>query len=733
MGMGPSSPAEQRMQGADQAKNTQTVGFGQQAAIDKANSIAQNQNATQANTNTQNTVSSFGQSQQQKLAANNTTNQARRDSNTAQAIGMGAGVGQQKAIDDGNDAMRGQGVTAVGPQVGADGKIQTGFGDTRQQQINMEKAKNAEIAKTANAQNEGLAQSMGLMAERSAKNTEMEDPTAPIDYNAVYNTEAQIFNQKQASDWNNRMDFMSQRAKERGMEGTDLNAYLSHMELGNRMGLLDARQSIMLEGLQKDMAFKEKDYWQTRSEKNSKDKDSYNQYMELLNANWGDEEAVNSILEMAAGAMGDDSYFANLLKNPDSLRNLHDAGYNELFQQRSMAASNVLREMNSPEKLDEVNSTFGAYKNAKYGSSMDVNVPSDLEVGDLDPEYYADYVAEFGEPDLANSDDVKNVYAYQEYRKDVKKSLYDEVAIGLENEFLANGGNPETAERIRELGSDFVFSMMEDESLANYMGGQVRADDHINGPLSFMFSDWKGEVYADQNAYKNRPIEDKNLDLLWQDYMKTSAQNGVEPISRQEFLAVALDASDFSNEENNTFDLDEDNMTDGRRKWINERLQESMDEAKAVEEVAIANAEVGSEEFLKKAASMSPSEYRNMWTEGDRDKLTDEGFLDLTIQDIGNSISWDSSKQELLNMGIQPGKMIQGNDGKLYRIKDVGYYEDDSWGPDYGAMIMTGNVINSDGTLGERKELWRDEEGSGDFGGIETGDSDNWKVQEWSK
>jgi len=734
MGMGPSSTSELMMQGADQANNTQKVGFGQQAAIDAANKKAQAQNTTQANTNTQNSPTRFGNSQQQKLAAVNTDNEDRRNANTVQPIGMGAGTGQQKAINTSNQAMQGQGVTAVGPQVGANGKVQTGFGDTRQQQIDREIAKNAEmVVNNADAQNAGLSQSIDLMGQRSAKATEMEDPSAPVDYNAVYNTEAEIFNQKQASDWNNRMDFMAQRAKERGMEGTDLSAYLSHMELGNRMGLLDARQSIMLEGLQKDMAFKEKGYWQDRADARTDDKESYNQYMELLNASWGDEEAVRGILEMAAGTLGEDSYFANLLKNPDALRNLNDAGYNKLFQERGLAASNVLREMNDPMNMGEVNATFGAYKNAKYGSAMDVNVPSDLTIDDLDPEIYADYVAEFGEPNLENAEDVKNVYAYQQYRKDVDASFKDEIATGLVNDFLTNGGNVETAEKIRNLGSDFTFSLMEDEALSNYIGGQYNADDPINGPLSFLFSDWQGNVYADQNEYENRPQEDKNLDLLWQDYMKTAAQNGEEPISRQEFLSAALKASDFSSEEGNTFDLDEDVMSDGRKTWINDRLRESMAEEKAVQEAEVTQAEIGTEGFLQKVASMSPSEYREMWETEDNGKLTDEGFLDLTIPDIDSALSWDSSQQEFLNMGLQPGKIIQGTDGKVYKISEIGYWEDDSWGPDYGAMIMMGNVINEDGSLGERRELWRDEEGNNDFGGIEVGDGDNWKVKEWSK
>ncbi len=522
------------------------VGSGQKDAIDAAkkkdNSMTQGMGV---GINALNTPDSdkIGNSWQQQQAAT-----------IGKTTGMGAnvGVGQKQAIKDGQEAtqaMQGQGVTAVGPQKGADGKIHTGFGTTQDEAVNRGIAAQAEEIKRQRGVNEqmtltspqqqaGLSQSIDLMGQRSAKATEMEYPSAPVDYNAVYNTEAEIFNQKQASDWNNRMDFMAQRAKERGMEGTDLSAYLSHMELGNRMGLLDARQSIMLEGLQKDMAFKEKDYWQTRSE-------DTNMYMDLLNASWGDEEAVRGILEMAAGALGEDSYFGNLLKNPDMLRNLNDAGYNEKFQLRNQAASNVLREMTSPTDIAEVNATFSSYKNAKYGSGFDINVPSDLSLEDLDPEIYADYAEAFGAIDWENpsADDIKNVYAYQKYREDVEKTLYDEVAVGLVNEFLTNGGNPETAEKIRELDSTFVFSLMEDDAMANYIGGQVNADDLIDGPLSFLFSDWEGNVYEDQNAYLNRSPETKALDLKFQDYMKTAVKNGDTPISRSEYLDAVLEVT----------------------------------------------------------------------------------------------------------------------------------------------------------------------------------------------
>jgi len=706
--------------------------------------------ASQAN-NTQNSrVGNFGTSREKQMAAANVNNEGlKKDANQTQAMGMGAGAGQQAAIKQGQEQVQaqqsqgntpGMGDNAGASMVGANGKIQTGFGDARQQQQKQQMGMQAEMAKNTTAQQAGLGQTMGKMTANSNANANVVNPkeaTAPeeaIDYNEVYNTEAQIFNQKQASDWGNRMDFMSQRAKERGMEGTDLNAYLSHMELGNRMGLLDARQSIMMEGLQKDMAFKEKDYWQTRSDAKVKDKESYNQYMELLNASWGDEEAVQGILEMAAGTMGEDSYFANLLKNPDILRNLNDAGYNEIFQQRNMAASNVLREMTSPTDMGEINSTFGAYKNAKYGSAMDISVPSELQVGDLDPKIYADYVEEFGEPDMKNAEDIKNVYAYQQYRKDVKNSLEDEVATGLVNEFLTNGGNPETAEKIRNLGTDFVFSLMEDEALSNYIGGQVNADDPVNGPLSFMFSDWQGNIYGDENAHANRPQEDKNLDLLWQDYMKTAAQNGEEPISRQEFLKAALEASDFSTEKGNTFDLDEDTMSSERQAWINERLRENMATSEAEQVANVADMEVGGEQFMAKVGSMSPSEYKNMWSEVDNDKLTDAGFINSTLQDLDSALSWDSSKQEVLNLGVQPGKIIQGTDGKLYEIAQMGYYEDDSNFVDYGALIMYGRPVNEDGSIGDEpySEIWRTEEPGG-FGSVQNEDGDNWEIEKWSK
>lgn len=619
-----------------------------------------------------------------------------------------------------------------------------------------QQAMQAEMAKNAQAQSEGLARSMGEQSKASdaAQTTQATQATQPADstkpdYNEVYQTQADVFNETQARDWQNRMDFMTQRASERGMKGTDLNSYLAHLELGNRVGVLDARQNMLLEGLKRDMAFQEKDYFQTRSEDRADKKEKGAKYMELLNANWGDEEAVNSILQMAVSAMGEDSYFADLMNNPDSLRNLHDAGYNQLFQQRNLASSEVLRNIQDSTSLTEVNANFDNYKNAKYGSAFDVSVPKNLTVDDLDEEILSEYIQQFGEPDLTNADDVKNVYAYQQYRKDVDKSFKDEVAVGLVNELLANGGNEETAQRIRNLGTDFVFSLMDDEAMANYIGGQVDASDPVNGALGFMFSDWKGNVYGEGNPHENQPVEDKNLDSLWQSYLLASAKDGSAPLGRWEWMAAAM-AVDESDE---GFDFTEENLdektisavtseiiktanstrsqlptdTEGNivqldssiatydsesKSW--ELSKEVSDMNKVEKEEALSAISTDDATFYDVLFSMNESDVARFMQNADQNKLDDmkeAGILPFDISDSELDKGVDYSEDEFSRMGFTPGNIIMKN-GDWYVINEIQRRKDtETFGADDFRNFIWGNKISiGDGSASsEATNLWNDE------------------------
>lgn len=702
-------------------------------------------------------------SDQMGMAAVNQINN-KGQGNTQAGMGISEGIGASlEGANNQEIIAKKQNDTRVATQMG----MTQDAGIARQASIDADRSRQAaqektqenqqrQMALSADAQNAGMTASMNYQAKASeaanatkqpAQTTVQPSTAEKPDYNEIYQTEADVFTQNQARDWQNRMDFMSQRAAEKGMKGTDLSSYQAHLELGNRVGVLDARQNIMLEGLKRDTAFQEKDYFQTRSEDRADMKEKGTKYMELLNQNWGDEEAINSILQMAVGVMGEDSYFGDMLRNPDSLRNLNDTGYNKRFQERNTASSEVLRTIKNPMDMLEVNGTFSNWRDAQYGSSLDITVPGDLMEEDLDQGILAEYEEEFGEVNFNDPADVKNVYAYEQYRKDVKNSLHDEAGLQLVNDYLANGGDEKTAEKIRSLDTGLVFSLMDDDATARFMGESVDATDPINGPLSFMFSDWKGNLYGEGNEYESRPTVDKNLDKVYQSYWSQSIEDGSDPVSRKEFLKAALD----EDEGDEGFDFTEENMSKQAVSDVGNSIKESLNVSQSElptdssgnvvtldssiasydedggwtlskdvskmdnteKDAALGAINVDDAAFYDILFSMEETDMERFIQDADRSKLDDmknAGVLPFDISESELDKGNDYSVDEFERMGIKSGNVIMKN-GDWYVISNIMRHEDSElFGKnDFRNEIFAKKINKETGELEGSVGIWSDE------------------------
>lgn len=372
-----------------------------------------------------------------------------------------------------------------------------------------------------------------------------EGPQAP-DYIGTAKAQQQILNQQNAQVWQNQLDLQLQRAKEQGTEGQALTALMSHLSAGNQAGLINARQQVLLDALHQQAAFDERNFFQQQAwDREDKNKD-VTEIWTLLNSNWGDEAAVNAALDMGIAMLGEDSIFGELKRNPVALRNLQDEGYAAMSAERNAAASAVLQNIIDPMDQVQVDQAFGDYFRAKYGNGESLFLPESWSTDTVSEEVMNDFTELNGAFDPNSPEDLRKLYAYDLYRKDVDKSFRNELATEAANEFVTSGGDPEVAARIRELGPGFVATFMDPEATVRMFGDDQTVSDPVDGPLSFLFSDWDGNLYESQSDWENRSVLDQNLDKLWMQYLQDTSEKGGDPMSRQEFSAsVSRVVSDY--------------------------------------------------------------------------------------------------------------------------------------------------------------------------------------------
>lgn len=442
-------------------------------------------------------VNAFGQ------GADNLANQAKA---------QGMGIQAEKSKEMSNTAKMNAAIgTGLGQAQQADATRQIGM-----QAQNL--ARNQNQVLSAKGQGLGVAKA--------------QEPIKAPDFNKTARTQAEAMANQQLVGWQNQMDMMSQKAKEQGMKGTDLTNYLAHMELGNNLGLVNARQNILLQGLQKQDQFDANQFTQQQTWDRADKVQNIQNANALLEAAWGDPQAVATAIELGTALAGEDSIFGELKRNPALVSKLNDEGYNQLFQKRAEASSNVLQQIQDPQDVAELNATYQQYKNAKYGSEMDVNVPTSWSPSEEEITLYKEA---FGEPNLEDVNTLKDIYAYSRYRKDVDKSFKNELATGLLAEFEVNGGNPEISDRLRNMGAETVLALAGGDAVANYNGGKYDISDPIHGQISHLFSDWSGNLYGSQQEWENRSQLDKNLDATYSSYLAQANAAGVEPLSRSEW------------------------------------------------------------------------------------------------------------------------------------------------------------------------------------------------------
>jgi hypothetical protein len=273
----------------------------------------------------------------------------------------------------------------------------------------------------------------------------------------------------------------------------------------------------------------------------------------------------------------------------------------------------------------------------------------------------------------------------------------------------------------------------------------VDASDPINGPLSFMFSDWKGNVYGEGNPHENQPTEDKNLDNLWQGYLLASAKDGSTPLGRWEWMeaAMAVDESDEG------FDFTEESLDEGTMAAVNDEIIKTANvtqselpkdsDGNVVElDSSIATfdsdsnswnlgkdasemnnmerdqalAAIGTDDaaFYDVLFSMESSDMDRFLQGASQTKLDDmkkAGILPGSTSDY--EVTTNSTKGDLAEQGIKSGNIIM-EDGNWYMIDEVERRKDVEGGDDEFYVYVEGRKIDpATGKVDETPtDLWSD-------------------------
>lgn len=682
-----------------------SVGLGQQQAIDIAK---------QGQGNIQ-----IGQPQPTVDVINQKNDQHGQGAVMAGTLNQAVGLGQQKAID----ARQGQNTAPmpVTPGLGQQAAI-----DIAKQQQKAANQANAPQVQTPKMPDPIKAEQAAIEQQKLINQQALENKLQEVskqanmglgitneapDYIKIAQTANDILSTQHARDWQNQLDFMSQRAAERGMKSTDISNWLAHMEMGDRMGLLDARQNILLDGIKNQARFDEQQFLTKQGWERQDLLAEESRIWDMVNNNWGDEEAVNAALMMGVALRGEDSVFADMLRDPTMLRNLNDAGYNALTQQRNIAASEILRNLNDSTDVNELNGAFDDYYRSKYGTEGDVYVPTGWNPSQIDETILADFAQMNGGFRPTDAEDLKRLYAYDKYRTDVDKSFKNEVATELVNNYLTNGGSEDVAARIRETGTDFVFSLIEDGATTNTLGGKYDATDPINGVMAHLYSDWDGKVYDSQKAWEDRDQLDKNLDKAWSAYLTQVQSQGGSPMDRWEF-AKAIDETLATNFPDGSGNIASIVVDDNAGKWLasNVIANSGLSQGQTTLEGAVATGKQGvsnladieklspaQPEFFSTAMSLSDNDFYTMVTEPAYSELLKQsGYVPTPVSEI--KISGSTPISKVNDMGIKPGAILMNDKTGGREIVHAIVTNTDRAGR--SSVKVYTKAMNKDGTLG---------------------------------